>query len=331
MQQHPSHQDDPTPAATPPPPSAAASDALTQRQMLERRRDRAASLAALYESQFYDNMDVLRERARGFRDASSSAPADAAEFGSVRAWHASRGCASNLPTFEEAEDAIASGVISLPQGQSPSAPPAEATTTKATKLERTAQSIFSRRATARGALACLLGRHAAFYVARPDVSLGRSAGPHEVDVDLASPLGAREGDAAKLSRHQGTIRLHPSGSFYFRNLGQRKVRIDGRAVPPKRRAVLANGALLELPGNFALVFLVNFSVTAALAKQPQHRPPPLFVPSPGEAVRGEGEAGSAGAGAGMGGGGNEGATKPEGPTPEAAAGDGGPGGVAGAS
>ena len=118
-------------------------------------------------------------------------------------------------------------------------------------LERTAVSIFSRRASSRGALACLVGKRAAFYLSRPEMSIGRSTKYQIVDVDL-SP----EGDCSKVSRQQGMVRLHPGGSFYFQNLGQRKAKVDGNAVPTRARAVLKNGSLLQV-GGLSLMFLVN--------------------------------------------------------------------------
>ncbi len=73
-----------------------------------------------------------------------------------------------------------------------------------------------------------------------------------MDVDLSA-----EGPSSKVSRQQGMIRLHPtSGDFYFQNYGRRKVRVNNQAVPYRRRAVLENGALLDV-GGLSLLFLVN--------------------------------------------------------------------------
>ena len=55
------------------------------------------------------------------------------------------------------------------------------------------------------------------------------------------------------------IKLHPGGSFYFQNFGQRKVRVDNTVIPSKRRAVLKNGSFLEV-GGLRFIFLINQKV-----------------------------------------------------------------------
>ena len=266
-------------------------DALTQTELIQRRREKISQLLDLYKEQYWVLADDLYERARSFRernrDGENEAPttsASAAHSETLEKHYEARvdgetelvGLAglvggsvekkasrtASLPSASDLEEDIFSQKVVLD--------PSKATENRAARkseaakrlpsiesLERTALSLFSRRATKKGALACLLGKKSVFYLSRPEMSLGRNTKHQVVDIDLGL-----EGSCSKVSRQQGMIKLHPGGSFYFQNLGQRKVRVDNTVIPSKRRAVLKNGSFLEV-GGLRFIFLVNQKVVRA--------------------------------------------------------------------
>ena len=240
------------PETEPIPPTAGG---LSASELCARRKNRLSELVALYKEQFWVVAEELGERARELRSAEGvGAPgASGQEFEGTPGGLAEH-YGDKLPSASDVEEDVLAGKARV-------APNAEARGRRRAEaalripairgLERTAVSIFSRRASSRGALACLVGKRAAFYLSRPEMSIGRSTKYQIVDVDL-SP----EGDCSKVSRQQGMVRLHPGGSFYFQNLGQRKAKVDGNAVPTRARAVLKNGSLLQV-GGLSLMFLVN--------------------------------------------------------------------------
>ncbi|KAK9712586.1 N-terminal region of micro-spherule protein [Popillia japonica] len=74
-------------------------------------------------------------------------------------------------------------------------------------------------------LAVLRGRMVRYLMRSREITIGRSAKGHNVDIDLAL-----EGPAHKVSRRQGTLRLRNTGEFYLSSEGKRPIFVDGRPI-----------------------------------------------------------------------------------------------------
>ncbi|UPR03587.1 FHA domain-containing protein [Chloropicon primus] len=255
-------------------------DALSAIEVVRRRKEKVARLIELYKEQYWVLLDELSSRAQKIRGrgekekekekegggeqedkAVEGGRAGGAEAGggggveSLALHYASKDC--DLPSVSEVEEDIVSGKVQL--SSEGATKEALARRQKAARqklggiraLEKTALSIFSRRSSSKGALACLVGKNSAYFLSRPEMSVGRNTKHQLVDVDLSL-----EGNCSKVSRQQGIIKMLPDGSFHFQNFGQRKVRVDNKVVPTKRRAALQNGSFLDF-GGLRFLFLKN--------------------------------------------------------------------------
>lgn len=107
-------------------------------------------------------------------------------------------------------------------------------------------------------LAVLRGRLVRYLMRSREISVGRAAREHTVDVDLTL-----EGPASKVSRRQAVIKLKNSGDFHLANEGSRPVMVNGRAVITGEMARLANNAVVEFC-NLRFVFLINTELIEAI-------------------------------------------------------------------
>merc|ERR1719339_320186 len=89
-------------------------------------------------------------------------------------------------------------------------------------------------------LAVLRGRLVRYLMRSREITVGRAAKDHIVDVDLNL-----EGPASKVSRRQAVIKLKNSGEFHLANEGSRPVMVNGAAVITGEMARLANNAVVE--------------------------------------------------------------------------------------
>jgi microspherule protein 1/U3 small nucleolar RNA-associated protein 25 len=118
-------------------------------------------------------------------------------------------------------------------------------------LERSAQAASARLATAKGALAELVGTHTTFAIDRNEVVIGRSTEDLKVDVDLSL-----EGNATKISRQQAFLKLRWNGEFALRNVGRRPIWCNNAPITTGQRCVLAPHTLIEV-GGMRLLFVPN--------------------------------------------------------------------------
>jgi hypothetical protein len=269
-------------------------NALSLTELVKRRKGKVSKLIELYKEQYWLLADELCARAQRFQRAVASTSEqqqhddkddgkDVKQYASFSDYYKEgrqnnnnggrdaemntrqegQGQAVPLPNFSDLERDAFSEKVRLDPKQSQKESmlrrrrSASARLSSIVDLEKTCFSIFSRRAKKKGALACLVGKRAKFYLSRPEVSLGRNTKFQTVDIDLSE-----EGSCSKVSRQQGMIRMHSGGSFYFQNFGQRKVRVDNVVVPYKRRIVLENGSLVDV-GGLRFVFLRNPFVATA--------------------------------------------------------------------
>ncbi len=118
-------------------------------------------------------------------------------------------------------------------------------------LERSAQAASARLATAKGALAELVGTHTTFAIDKNEVVIGRSTEDLKVDVDLSL-----EGNATKISRQQAFLKLRWNGEFALRNVGRRPIWCNNAPITTGQRCVLAPHTLIEV-GGMRLLFVPN--------------------------------------------------------------------------
>ena len=139
---------------------------------------------------------------------------------------------------------------------------ANATTLKKIKaLERSAQAATARLATAKGALAELVGANVTFEIAKRDCVIGRSTEDLKVDVDLGS-----EGNASKISRQQAFLKLRWNGEFALRNVGRRPIWCNNSPLTTGQRCILAPHTLIEV-GGMRLLFLPNPTLIRAASPE----------------------------------------------------------------
>jgi len=119
-------------------------------------------------------------------------------------------------------------------------------------------------------LAVLRGRLVRYLMRSREISVGRAAKDHTVDVDLTL-----EGPASKVSRRQAVIKLKNSGEFHLANEGSRPVMVNGTAVITGEMARLANNAVVEFC-NLRFVFLINTELIEAIRTEAAKT---QFIPS----------------------------------------------------
>jgi len=107
-------------------------------------------------------------------------------------------------------------------------------------------------------LAVLRGRLVRYLMRSREITVGRAAQEHTVDVDLTL-----EGPASKVSRKQAVIKLTNSGEFYLANEGSRPVMVNGKAIITGEMARLANNTVVEFC-NLRFVFLINLELIEAI-------------------------------------------------------------------
>jgi len=107
-------------------------------------------------------------------------------------------------------------------------------------------------------LAVLRGRLVRYLMRSREISVGRAAEDHTVDVDLTL-----EGPATKVSRKQAIIKLTNSGEFHLANEGSRPVMVNGKPIITGELARLANNTVVEFC-NLRFVFLINLELIEAI-------------------------------------------------------------------
>jgi len=107
-------------------------------------------------------------------------------------------------------------------------------------------------------LAVLRGRLVRYLMRSREITVGRAAQEHTVDVDLTL-----EGPASKVSRRQAIIKLTNSGEFYLANEGSRPVMVNGKAIITGELAKLVNNTVVEFC-NLRFVFLINMELIEAI-------------------------------------------------------------------
>jgi len=107
-------------------------------------------------------------------------------------------------------------------------------------------------------LAVLRGRLVRYLMRSREITVGRAAQDHTVDVDLTL-----EGPASKVSRKQAIIKLTNSGEFYLANEGSRPVMVNGKPIITGELARLANNTVVEFC-NLRFVFLINMELIEAI-------------------------------------------------------------------
>ena len=122
---------------------------------------------------------------------------------------------------------------------------------KIEKLERSAQAAAARLATAKGALAELVGMNTTFVIEDRECVIGRSTEDLKVDVDLSL-----EGRAMKISRQQAFLKLRWNGEFALRNVGHRPIWCNNTPLSTGQRCILRPHTLLEI-GGLRLLFVPN--------------------------------------------------------------------------
>merc|ERR1719449_161387 len=107
-------------------------------------------------------------------------------------------------------------------------------------------------------LAVLRGRLVRYLMRSREITVGRAAQDHTVDVDLTL-----EGPASKVSRKQAIIKLTNSGEFYLANEGSRPVMVNGKPIITGELARLANNTVVEFC-NLRFVILINIELIEAI-------------------------------------------------------------------
>jgi len=107
-------------------------------------------------------------------------------------------------------------------------------------------------------LAVLRGRLVRYLMRSREITVGRAAQEHTVDVDLTL-----EGPASKVSRKQAIIKLTNSGEFHLANEGSRPVMVNGKPIIIGELARLANNTVVEFC-NLRFVFLINMELIEAI-------------------------------------------------------------------
>lgn len=172
---------------------------------------------------------------------------------------------ARTPTFREAEQAILRGEGTKRRRRRAMGDEREAGTTSADedvrakktalrkieKLERSAQAAAARLATAKGALAELVGMNTTFVIEDRECVIGRSTEDLKVDVDLSL-----EGRAMKISRQQAFLKLRWNGEFALRNVGHRPIWCNNTPLNTGQRCILRPHTLLEI-GGLRLLFVPN--------------------------------------------------------------------------
>lgn len=172
---------------------------------------------------------------------------------------------ARAPSFREAEQAILRGEGTKRRRRRAMGDEREAETTsededvcakktalrKIEKLERSAQAAAARLATAKGALAELVGMNTTFVIEDRECVIGRSTEDLKVDVDLSL-----EGRAMKISRQQAFLKLRWNGEFALRNVGHRPIWCNNTPLSTGQRCILRPHTLLEI-GGLRLLFVPN--------------------------------------------------------------------------
>lgn len=107
-------------------------------------------------------------------------------------------------------------------------------------------------------LAVLRGRLVRYLMRSREITVGRAAKDHMVDVDLTL-----EGPASKISRRQAVIKLKQNTEFHLANEGSRAVMVNGRPVLTGDSVVLHNNAVVEFSG-LRFIFLINADLINAI-------------------------------------------------------------------
>jgi len=205
------------------------------------------------------NAIVARASAEFAKRGVSLATALEREFGRGRRPSASDldGVKDDLPRFHDVEQAILTHCTSANGGGTAGvdrkvrARERERALKRIEALERSAQAASARLATAKGALAELVGLNATFTIDKRECVIGRSTDGQKVDVDLCS-----EGNASKISRQQAFLKLRWNGEFALRNVGRRPIWVSNQPLTTGQRCVLAPHTLIEV-GGMRLLFVPN--------------------------------------------------------------------------
>ncbi|BFF96279.1 microspherule protein 1-like [Drosophila madeirensis] len=107
-------------------------------------------------------------------------------------------------------------------------------------------------------MACLCGQQVRYLMQHKEITFGRDGKDSSVDVDLSL-----EGNASKISRQQGTIKLRSNGDFFISNEGKRPIFVAGKPLLQGHKTRLAHNNLLEIYG-LRLNFLINSNVIQAM-------------------------------------------------------------------
>ena len=104
-------------------------------------------------------------------------------------------------------------------------------------------------ATAKGALAELVGMNATFVIDDRECVIGRSTEDLKVDVDLSLEEGGNENLAST-----GVLKLRWNGEFALRNVGHRPIWCNNTPLSTGQRCILRPHTLLEI-GGLRLLFV----------------------------------------------------------------------------
>ncbi|XP_015176506.1 PREDICTED: microspherule protein 1 [Polistes dominula] len=110
-------------------------------------------------------------------------------------------------------------------------------------------------------LAILRGRLVRYLMRSREITVGRSAKGHNVDVDLSL-----EGPAWKVSRRQGTIRLRNNGDFFLSSEGKRPIFVDSRPILAGNKIKLNNNSVIEIAG-LRFIFLINQELISVIRQE----------------------------------------------------------------
>ncbi|XP_066597399.1 microspherule protein 1 [Prorops nasuta] len=110
-------------------------------------------------------------------------------------------------------------------------------------------------------LAILRGRLVRYLMRSREITVGRSAKDHCVDVDLSL-----EGPAWKVSRRQGTIRLRNNGDFFLSSEGKRPIFVDSRPILAGNKMKLNNNSVIEIAG-LRFIFLINQELISVIRQE----------------------------------------------------------------
>ncbi|XP_076892841.1 uncharacterized protein LOC143544678 [Bidens hawaiensis] len=121
------------------------------------------------------------------------------------------------------------------------------------RLEQAANAFVKRDIKSHGAFAILQGRHAKYYVKKPEVLIGRATEEFLVDIDLG-----REGQNTRISRRQAILHMDREGSFHMKNLGKYSIFINNIELATNQSITLTSSCLIEIKG-MAFLFETNKS------------------------------------------------------------------------